>query len=172
MPKHTGSDHLSDTPLEPSVSRTEPTTTPEDGTSSLPETLKLLADVIRWRRNTLLSFRCQSHRGPLPCQGKTCHRRSPSFGQKPSVKFLERSRSSAGGYRRALKDIFQIVITVFVQAQNGDSLSVPSQLPSHKAVFAAVAVSNPIRHRPQLSLVRKRLRLEQRHQQRGTNRPR
>jgi hypothetical protein len=55
VPKHTGSDHLSDTPLEPSVSRTEPTTTPEDGTSSLPETLKLLADVTRWRRNTLLS---------------------------------------------------------------------------------------------------------------------
>jgi len=27
VPKHTGSDHLSDTPLEPSVSRTEPTTT-------------------------------------------------------------------------------------------------------------------------------------------------
>ena len=55
VPKHTGSDHLSDTPLEPSVSRTERTTTPEDGTSSLPETLKLLADVTRWRRNTLLS---------------------------------------------------------------------------------------------------------------------
>src|SRR6516225_5523879 len=55
VPKHTGSDHLSDTPLEPSVSRTEPTTTQEDGTSSLPETLKLLADVILWRRNTLLS---------------------------------------------------------------------------------------------------------------------
>jgi len=55
VPKHTGSDQLSDTPLEPSVSRTEPTTTPEDGTSSLPETLKLLADVTRWRRNTLLS---------------------------------------------------------------------------------------------------------------------
>ena len=55
VPKHTGSDQLSDTSLEPSVSRTEPTTTPEDGTNSLPETLKLLADVTRWRRNTLLS---------------------------------------------------------------------------------------------------------------------
>ena len=42
-------------PSKPSVSRTEPTTTQEDGTSSLPETLKLLADVIRWRRSTLLS---------------------------------------------------------------------------------------------------------------------
>jgi hypothetical protein len=55
VPKHTGSNHQSDTPLEPSVSRTEPTTTQEDGTSSLPETLKLLADVILWRRSTLLS---------------------------------------------------------------------------------------------------------------------
>src|SRR6202007_209187 len=33
----------------------EPTTTQDDGTSSLPETLKLLADVILWRRSTLLS---------------------------------------------------------------------------------------------------------------------
>jgi hypothetical protein len=41
--------------LEPSISRIEPTTTRDDGTDSLPETLKLLADVILGRRSTLLS---------------------------------------------------------------------------------------------------------------------
>jgi hypothetical protein len=80
----------------------------------------------------------QSDRCDLPCQGETRHCRPPPFGQKSRVKLLERSRPSAGGYRRTPEDIFQIGIVVFVQAQHGDSLSVSSQLPSHIAVFAAV----------------------------------
>src|SRR5271169_6499748 len=80
----------------------------------------------------------QSDRCNLTCQSETRHRRSHPFRQKPSVKLLERSRPSAGGYRGTLEDIFQIVIVVLVQAQHGDSLPVSSQLPSHIAVFTAV----------------------------------
>jgi len=46
----------------------------------------------------------QSDRCDLPCQGETRHRRPPPFGQKSSVKLLERSRPSAGGYRQDLRD--------------------------------------------------------------------
>src|ERR1700751_4516035 len=80
----------------------------------------------------------QSERIGLPCQDEPPHRWPPPFRQKCSVKLLERSRSSAGRYRRTLEDIFHIVIVVFVQAQHGDSLSVSSQLPSHIAVLAAI----------------------------------
>jgi hypothetical protein len=58
VPKHTGPISLTDTHLEPSVSRTRPTTTRENHRrwkGLLPETLKLLADAIVWRRNLLLS---------------------------------------------------------------------------------------------------------------------
>src|SRR5580700_2238573 len=58
----------------------------------------------------------QEDRGNLPCQGETRHRRPSPFGQKPSAELLERSRPSAGGYRRTLEDIFHIVIVVLVQA--------------------------------------------------------
>jgi hypothetical protein len=46
VPKHAGPISLTDTPLEPSISRTRPTTTgenPRDGKPSSPEMLKLLA---------------------------------------------------------------------------------------------------------------------------------
>src|SRR5580700_10842146 len=114
----------------------------------------------------------QSDRCNLPCQGETRHRRPPPFGQKHSVKLLERSRPSAGGYRRTLEDIFQIVIVVFVQAPHGDSLPVSSQLPSHIAVFAAVvSLQAESAVGPQLSLGAKTMWCrEQRNQQRGTNR--
>ena len=61
---------------------------------------------------------------------------------------------------------------VFVQTQHGDSLSVSSQLPFHKAVFAAVvSLESESAIGPQLSLGAKTMRrLEQRHQQGGTNR--
>ena len=58
VPKHTGPISLTDTHLEPSVSRTRPTTTRENRRrwkGLLPETLKRLADAIVWRRNSLLS---------------------------------------------------------------------------------------------------------------------
>jgi len=58
VPKHTGPTSLTDTTLEPSVSRTRPPTTPEnyrDGKASSPEMLKLLADAIVWGRSPLLS---------------------------------------------------------------------------------------------------------------------
>jgi hypothetical protein len=58
VPKHTGPISLTDTHLEPSVSRTRPTTTRENPLrwkGLLPETLKRLADAIVWRRNLLLS---------------------------------------------------------------------------------------------------------------------
>ena len=49
VPKHTGPISLTDTPLEPSISRTRPTTSgenPRDGKPASPEMLKLLADAI------------------------------------------------------------------------------------------------------------------------------
>ena len=58
VPKHTGPISLTDTHLEPSVSRTRPTTIGENHRrwkGLLPETLKRLADAIVWRRNLLLS---------------------------------------------------------------------------------------------------------------------
>ena len=58
VPKHTGPISLTDTHLEPSVSRTRPTTireNPRDGKASFRETLKLLADSIVWRRTPLPS---------------------------------------------------------------------------------------------------------------------
>src|SRR5271156_3267294 len=58
VPKHAGPISLTDTHLEPSVSRTRPTTTRENHRrwkGLLPETLKRLADAIVWRRNLLLS---------------------------------------------------------------------------------------------------------------------
>ena len=57
VPKHTGPISLTDTHLEPSVSRTRPTTreNPLRWKGLLPETLKRLADAIVWRRNLLLS---------------------------------------------------------------------------------------------------------------------
>ena len=58
VPKHTGPISLTDTHLEPSVSRTRPTTTRENHRrweGLLPETLKRLADAIVGRRNLLLS---------------------------------------------------------------------------------------------------------------------
>jgi hypothetical protein len=54
VPKHTGPISLTDTHLEPSVSRTRPTTTRENHRrweGLLPETLKRLADAIVGRRN-------------------------------------------------------------------------------------------------------------------------
>jgi hypothetical protein len=58
VPKHTGPISLTDTHLEPSVSRTRPTTTRENRRrwkASLRETLKLLAASIVWRRTPPLS---------------------------------------------------------------------------------------------------------------------
>jgi len=58
VPKHTGPISLTDTHLEPSVSRTRPTTIRENHRrwkGQLPETLKRLADAIVGRRNSLLS---------------------------------------------------------------------------------------------------------------------
>src|ERR1700678_1742374 len=58
VPKHTGPISLTDTHLEPSVSRTDrppPERIAGDGKGLLPETLKRLADAIVWRRNLLLS---------------------------------------------------------------------------------------------------------------------
>jgi hypothetical protein len=58
VPKHTGPISLTDTHLEPSVSepdRPPPERIAGDGKASLPETLKLLADAIVWRRSPLLS---------------------------------------------------------------------------------------------------------------------
>jgi hypothetical protein len=49
---------LTDTPLEPSISRTRLPTTgenPRDGKPASPERLKLLADATVWGRNSLLS---------------------------------------------------------------------------------------------------------------------
>jgi len=58
VPKHAGPISLTDTPLEPSISRTRPTTTgenPRDGKSASPERLKLLAEASVVDRNPLLS---------------------------------------------------------------------------------------------------------------------
>jgi hypothetical protein len=51
---------LTDTALEPSISRTRPLTTGEnlrDGEPSSPEMLKLLVDAVAWARSSLLSSR-------------------------------------------------------------------------------------------------------------------
>jgi hypothetical protein len=58
VPKYARPISLTDTPLEPSISRTRPTTTgenPRDGKPSSPEMLKLLADASFVDRNPLLS---------------------------------------------------------------------------------------------------------------------
>src|SRR5205814_10581239 len=58
VPKHAGPISLTDTPLEPSISRTRPTTTresPRDGKPSSPERFKLLAEASFVDRNSLLS---------------------------------------------------------------------------------------------------------------------
>ena len=58
VPKHAGPISLTDTPLEPSISRTRPTTTrvnPRDGKPSSQEMLKLLADASFVDRTPLLS---------------------------------------------------------------------------------------------------------------------
>jgi hypothetical protein len=57
VPKHTGPISLTDTHLEPSVSRTDrpPPENCRRWKGLLPETLKRLADAIVWRRNLLLS---------------------------------------------------------------------------------------------------------------------
>ena len=60
VPKHTGPISLTDTLLEPSISRTRPTiirVNSRDGKACSPETLKLLADAIVGGRNSLLSSR-------------------------------------------------------------------------------------------------------------------
>ena len=57
VPKHTGPISLTDTHLEPSVSRTDrpPPKNRRRWRGLLPEMLKRLADAIFWRRNLLLS---------------------------------------------------------------------------------------------------------------------
>ena len=57
VPKHTGPISLTDTHLEPSVSRTDrpPPENRRRWKGLLPETLKRLADAIVWRRNLFLS---------------------------------------------------------------------------------------------------------------------
>ncbi len=58
VPKHAGPISLTDIPLEPSISRTRPTTTgenPRDGKPSSPEMLKLLAEARFVDRKPLLS---------------------------------------------------------------------------------------------------------------------
>src|ERR1700722_1021899 len=58
VPKHTGPISLTDTPLEPSISRTRPPIirgNSRDGKLSSAERLNLLAEAIVWGRNSLLS---------------------------------------------------------------------------------------------------------------------
>ena len=57
----------------------------------------------------------QSDRRNLARQGEARHRRLHSSGNEGGVEFLKRSGDGSGSGRRALEDIFQIVIVIAVE---------------------------------------------------------
>ena len=57
----------------------------------------------------------QRDRGNLSRQGQARHRGLPPLGQQSLVKIMERSSSDAGPHRRALENIFQVVVVVLIE---------------------------------------------------------
>src|SRR5271169_1090021 len=114
----------------------------------------------------------QCHGGHLSCQGETRHRRPHPFLYQSNIEIAEWSRPSTGRKSSAFEQIFQIVIMVVIQTAHGDALPVSYQLPSHEAVLTAVmSLDCETTVSPQLSLGTETVwRLQQRHEQGGTNR--
>jgi len=61
----------------------------------------------------------QSDGCDLARQGQARHRWFHAAGQASLVEFLKRSDGSSRSCGRALKDIFQIMIVIFVQSADG-----------------------------------------------------
>src|SRR5579864_8757657 len=114
----------------------------------------------------------QCNGGHLSCQGETRHRRPHPFLYQSNIEIAEWSRPSTGRQGSAFEQIFQIVIMVVIQTAHADALSVSYQLPSHKAVLAAVvSLDCESTVSPQLSLGTETVwGLQQRHQHGGTDR--
>jgi hypothetical protein len=77
----------------------------------------------------------QSDRGDLPRQSEARHRWLQPFGNKGSVEVLERPGDSSGPHGRTLKDIFQIVVMVFVEPADGYEFLGAIDLAFHEAVL-------------------------------------
>src|ERR1700726_4064088 len=75
--------------------------------------------------------------GNFPGQGQTRHLRPDALGQQSGVELPKRTRLVRGHDRRALKQIFQIVIVVSVQSADRALLLRSLQLPVHTTVISA-----------------------------------
>src|SRR5713226_9111882 len=106
--------------------------------------------------------------GNFPSQGQACHLRPHPLGQQGRVELLERTGLGRGDDRRALKQILQIVIAIFVQPANQYGLLGSLQLPFDIAVIGtAVGLNAQTAQGPQLSLGAKPMRGLQDAQQHG-----
>jgi len=95
----------------------------------------------------------QSDGGDLARQGQTCHLRLYPFGNESRVELLEGLLDSSAPNGRTLKEIFQIVVVVFVEPANSYDFLGALELPAHDAVFPTVAcLQGQIAVAPQLSL--------------------
>ena len=79
----------------------------------------------------------QRDRCNLACQGEARHRRFHPFGNESGVEFLEGSAYGSGSGRRALENIFQIVIVISIEPTYRHELLGASELSLQNAVFAA-----------------------------------
>ena len=114
----------------------------------------------------------QSDGRDLACQGEARHRWLHASGNANLVELLERSGEGSGPGRGALKDIFQIVIMILVQAADGQELLATSELATHELVFpTAISLQRQAAVGPQLPLGTKTVwRLHQSNQQSGADR--
>src|SRR5215475_7226877 len=70
----------------------------------------------------------QNNSGNLSCQGQPSHLWPHAFGHESLIELRQRTGLDRGHHRRALEQILQIVIVVFVQPANLYMLLLPSQL--------------------------------------------
>src|ERR1700693_1376738 len=118
-------------------------------------------------RHSLLPHN-QHDGGNLPGQGQTRHLWPHPLAQQARVKLLERTGLGRGDDRRALQQILQIVVAIFVQPANRCGPLGSLQLPFDIAVIGtAVGPNAKTAEGPQLSLGAKSMRRLQDAQQHG-----
>ena len=113
----------------------------------------------------------QSDCGNLTRQCQTRHLRLDPFGNQSCVKLLEGLLDSSGPKSRALKEIFQIVVMVFVEPANGYRFLGTLELSVHHAVFrTGTGLQSQAAVAPQLSFGTETVRcLDEREQKHGAD---
>src|SRR5271170_271205 len=83
----------------------------------------------------------QSDGCDLARQGQACHRWFHAAGKASLVEILERPSCGSRSRGSSLKDIFQIMIVIFVQSADGHRFLRAFELAPHEAIFPTIVSS-------------------------------